>query len=266
MRARGAAIATVPALVGGLWAQVHRAAHAPLPQFDDLDLTGTYGGGTGDSRTEPVRVAVMGDSTLTGPGLDHPSEVFVARAASRLETRLQLTRFAVGGSRIGDVFMHQLPAVLDAAPDVAVISIGANDAIHATPLGQFERDVRAVIGALDRAGIVTLVCGLLDLSVIPRVPSALKLMLAMRGAAYERRKARAVYPAARAVHVGVTPAVNQAFRARGEEFFTADRFHPNAAGHACLADGLGPYLEAAVHRIDQLGHRRPTSTPPLPLA
>ncbi|MBK5287636.1 MAG: hypothetical protein JJE46_04120 [Acidimicrobiia bacterium] len=260
MRARGAAIATVPALVGGLWAQVHRAAHAPLPQFDDLDLTGSYGGsdrepGTGRG-TEPIQVAVLGDSTLTGPGLDHASEVFVAHAARQLRTRVHLTRYAVGGSRIGDVFMHQLPAALDAAPDIAVVSIGANDAIHSTPLAQFERDVRTVVGALDRAGIATLVCGLIDLSVVPRVPTALKMMLAMRGAAYERRKARAVYPAARAVYVGASPAVNQAFRARGEEFFTADRFHPNAAGHECLASGLVPHLTAAIDGLDRVARSR----------
>ena len=44
-----------------------------------------------------------------------------------------------------------------------MLSVGANDAIHSTPLAQFERDLRAVVGALDRAGIETLVCGLIDL-------------------------------------------------------------------------------------------------------
>ncbi len=264
MRARGAAIATVPALVGGLWAQARRAAHAPLPQFDDLDLTGYYGRShlTDDA---PIQVAVLGDSTVTGPGLDHASEVFVAHAASRLPTRVHLRRYAVGGSRIGDVFMHQLPAVLDAAPDIAVVSIGANDAIHSTPLAQFERDVRAVIGALDRAGIATLVCGLIDLSVVPRIPTALKTMLALRGAAYERRKARAVYPAARAVYVGASPAVNQAFRARGEEFFTPDRFHPNAAGHACMGAGLVPHLAAAIDGLGGVTGSRRRRAPTLTL-
>jgi Lysophospholipase L1 and related esterases len=247
MRARGAAFA-VPAVVGGLWVQAQRAAHAPLPDFGDLDLTGYYGDTRAAGPADPIRVAVVGDSTLTGPGLDHARDVFVAQAAARLHTRLHLTRFAVGGSRIADVFMHQLPAVLAAAPEVAVISIGANDAIHSTPLVQFERDLRAVVGALDRAGIETILCGLIDLSVIPRIPTALKPMLAWRGAAYERRKARATHPAARAVYAGAARPINESFRARGEEFFTSDRFHPNAAGHRCLADGLTPHLATAVTR------------------
>ncbi len=252
MRARGAAFATVPAVVGGLWVQAQRCAHAPLPMFDDLDLTGYYGTGAAARPGTPLRVAVLGDSTFTGPGLSHARDVFVAQAAQRLPTRLHLARYAVGGSRIADVFMHQLPAVIHAAPEIAIISVGANDAIHSTPLVQFERDLRAVIGALDRAGIETILCGLIDLSVVPRIPTALKSMLAWRGCAYERRKARAIHPAARAVYAGATRLVNESFRARGEEFFTADRFHPNAAGHRCLADGLTPYLAAAVARVEAM--------------
>ncbi|MGZ6896549.1 MAG: GDSL-type esterase/lipase family protein [Acidimicrobiia bacterium] len=241
-------------MVGGVWIQAHRAAHAPLPEFGDLDVTGHYGDvhSSGAGRLE---VAVVGDSTLTGPGLDHAREVFVAQAASRVAVPLHLTRYAVGGSRIADVLMHQLPAVLDARPDLAVMSVGANDAVHSTPLAQYERDVRAVVGARDRAGIETIVCGLIDLSVIPRIPPLLRSMLSRRGVAYERRKARATHPAARAVHIDVGRRVNEVFRARGEEFFTADRFHPNGAGHRCLADALVPHLDAAILRAREARHR-----------
>jgi lysophospholipase L1-like esterase len=234
-------------MVGGAWLQAHRAAHAPLPAYEDLDVTGHYGPAPAhDAR--PLRVAAVGDSTLTGPGLDHARDTFVARVAARAGVPVHLTRHAVGGSRIADVLMGQLPAVLDSAPDLVVLSVGANDAVHSTPLVQFERDVRAVIGALDRAGIETLVCGLIDLSVIPRIPLVLRTMLSRRGLAYERRKARAAHSAARAVHVEVGRSVNEVFRARGEAFFTPDRFHPNGAGHHCLAGALGPHFDAAVAR------------------
>ena len=245
MRARGAALA-LPAMVGSVWVQAHRAARADLPEYDDLDVTGYYGPAVAGAPR--LRVAAVGDSTLTGPGLDHARDTFVARVASGAGVPVHLTRFAVGGSRIADVLMRQLPAVLDAAPDLVVLSIGANDAVHSTPLAQFERDMRAVIGALDRAGIETLVCGLIDLAVIPRIPVAFRTMLRRRGEAYERRKARATHPAARAVHVEVGRTVNDAFRARGEAFFTPDRFHPNRDGHGCLAEVLGPHFDAAVAR------------------
>ncbi len=246
MRARGAALA-LPAMVGGVWVQAHRAAHAPLPQYEDLDVTGYYGP-EASAAVPHLRVAAVGDSTLTGPGLDHARDAFVARVAAAARVPVHLTRHAVGGSRVADVLMRQLPAVLDTVPDLVVLSVGANDAMHSTPLVQFERDLRAVIGALDRAGIETLVCGLIDLSVVPRVPTALRTLLRARGDAYERRKARVIHSAARAVHVEVGRRVNEVFRARGEAFFTPDRFHPNGDGHRCLADALGPHFDAAVGR------------------
>jgi lysophospholipase L1-like esterase len=218
--------------------------------FDDQDLSGYYGGrpNVSSAGSRLTRIAAVGDSTLTGPGLDSARDIFVAQAAARLRDRVHLTCFAVGGARIADVLMHQLPAILEARPDVAVMSVGANDAIHSTPLVQFERDFRSVIGALDRAGIETIVCGVIDLSMVPRIPAALKPMLSLRGAAYERRKRRATHQAARAAYVGASRPVNEMFRARGEAFFTSDRFHPNAAGHRCLADGITPHLTTAVRR------------------
>jgi lysophospholipase L1-like esterase len=234
-------------MVGGAWVQAHRAAHADLPAYEDLDVTG-WSGPEPSTGIPPVRVAAVGDSTLTGPGLDHARDAFVARVASRASVPVHLTRHAVGGSRVADVLEHQLPAVLESTPDLVVLSIGANDAVHSTPLAQFDRDLRALVHALDRAGVETVVCGLIDLSLIPRIPLLLRTMLAQRGRAYERRKLRATLPAARAVYVEVGRRVNEVFRARGEAFFTPDRFHPNGDGHRCLAESLGPHFDAALTR------------------
>ena len=46
-------------------------------------------------------------------------------------------------------------------------------------------------------------------------------------------------------------------RCDGEAFFTADRFHPNAHGHRCLADALRPAFDHAVTRV--LRARRETA-------
>jgi lysophospholipase L1-like esterase len=246
MRTRGAVLA-VPAVAGGLWVQVRRAARAPLPEFDDLDPTGFYGAGS--TGGEPVRVATIGDSTLTGPGLDHAREVFVSRVAAGSPHRLHLQRYAVGGSRIADVLMGQLPAVLDARPEAVVISVGANDVMHGTPLPQFERDLRAVVGALDLARIPALLCGLIDLAAIPRVPAALRPLLARRGVAYERRKARIAARARQVEYVSVDRATSDAFRADPDGYFVADRFHPSGVGHASLARAFAPRFRALVDEV-----------------
>ena len=79
----------LPAMVGGVWVQAHRAAHAELPEYDDLDVTGYYGPDpVGGARR--LRVAAVGDSTLTGPGLGHARETFVARVAAGAGVPLNL--------------------------------------------------------------------------------------------------------------------------------------------------------------------------------
>ena len=63
------------------------------------------------------------------------------------------------------------------------------------------------------------------------------------------------------MHVEVGRRVNDVFRARGEEFFALDRFHPNVHGHGCLAESLAPHFDAAVARARvRLGSHRTIGT------
>jgi lysophospholipase L1-like esterase len=255
MRARGAALALPAAAMGGLAMQAYRAAHAPLPAFADLDVSGDYGRGCG----QPLRIAVLGDSTMTGPGLDAAGDVFVARAAHRLPQPVRLESHAVGGSRVRDVVEQQLPAVLASPPQVAVVSVGANDAIHGTPTRRFGRDLDRLLMALAAARVRTVACGVIDLSVLPRVPRALRPLVAARSASIDRVQARVVRAHALVIRAPAEPRVGPHFRDRGEALFAADRFHPNADGHAVIADACYPYLAEAVSRavvdraIDRLG-------------
>lgn len=245
MRGRGAVLALPAVTAGGLVVQAYRAAHAPVPAFADLDVSGEYGNGTGP----PIRVAVLGDSTLTGPGLDHPRDIFVARAVAELGHRVRLERHAVGGSRVRDVLESQLPCVLDDPPPVAFVSVGSNDAIHGTSARRFALELRRLLGALASAHVETVCCGLGDLSVVPRAPRALRPLLAARSSILDRHHERVTYGAKRVVRVPAGQLTNHVFRARRDSLFTADRFHPNAAGHAVWADACRPFLAGALDRI-----------------
>ena len=107
-----------------------------------------------------------------------------------------------------------------------------------------------------------MLCGLIDLGTIPRVPVGLRTMLTRRALAYERRKVRATHSArARSTSASVDGSTRSS--ARGEAFFTADRFHPNAHGHRCLAGRAPPRVRRtrspAVLRArrEHRGARRP---------
>ena len=97
----GVALATA----GGLLAQVRHTANAPLPHFPDLDPSGTYGRGPATR----VRLTVLGDSSMTGPGLDRGEDIWMARLADRLPWTVELRSHAKGGSRARDVLRTTAP-------------------------------------------------------------------------------------------------------------------------------------------------------------
>ena len=107
----------VPGLaLAGLWAQVRHTAHQPLPHFEDLDAGGTYG----DPAGTPLRVVVLGDSSMTGPGLDDGTHIWVAQAAAAMPWSVELVSHARGGSRVRDVLEQQVPAALEQGPDLVI--------------------------------------------------------------------------------------------------------------------------------------------------
>jgi lysophospholipase L1-like esterase len=107
-----------------------------LPSVVGADASGEEG----DPSLPRVVVACAGDSTLTGPGLDHPDQTWIRLALRTLsaERHLTLQSFAVGGSCVADVLDGQLDALLAAEPDVAVIAVGSNDVLKWTPLRELE--------------------------------------------------------------------------------------------------------------------------------
>jgi lysophospholipase L1-like esterase len=233
----GVALATA----GGLWAQVHHAAHAPLPRFDDLDPSGRYG----DPAATAVRLTVLGDSSMTGPGLDRGDEVWVAQLAQRLPWDVRVHSVARGGSRVRDVVDHQLPVAIEDPPDAFVVAVGANDAIHGSPartyarvLGELLDELRAV------APVVTL--GIGDLSVIPRLPRSLRPVVAHRSAVFDRTHTLVAADRERVVRVPVAKLSDPHFRRHGVDLFAADLFHPNRRGHQLWADLFLPYVHRAV--------------------
>ena len=65
------------AAVGTVAAQFWYVAHRPLPSFLDLDPDGVFGP---DAAPE-VRLTLLGDSTVTGPGLDSPDDLWSRQVA-----------------------------------------------------------------------------------------------------------------------------------------------------------------------------------------
>lgn len=223
------------ATLGG---QIWYAAQRHVPWFDDLDASGVFGA----ESLPPLRIVAVGDSTMTGPGLQNPDELWLRLVARRLADRyrVHLTSLAVGGSRSQDVLDTQLDAAIAARPDIAFVSVGGNDILHGVPVWQFEQRLDRIAGRLNETATVILF-GIGDLGSIPRVPSPLKHVVRAVGRVGDTVHTRVAHR--HGVHkIDQWQLTTDAFRS-GPHMFSPDLFHPSASGHRAWADAVEPTLE-----------------------
>jgi lysophospholipase L1-like esterase len=243
-----AGVAGVPvaaaAAAGAMAAQFWYVAHRPLPSFRDLDPNGSFGADT----LPETRIALLGDSTITGAGLESCGDLWSHQVARRLacDRRVRLVSLAVGGSRARDVLALQLPQALEIDADLAVISVGANDAMHGTPMRKVEADLDATVGAFGDAGVGVVLAGVCDLGNIPRLLFPLRLLASRQSRAVDRVHARVANRHRHVVKVPIAERCDEFFRSA--DAFSPDLFHPNRAGHAVWADAAYPVIAAALAR------------------
>jgi lysophospholipase L1-like esterase len=236
--------AAAVAAAGAVAAQYWYVAHRPLPSFVDLDPNGLFGPDT----MPEARIVLLGDSTITGPGLESRADLWSHQVARRLacDRRVRLMSVAVGGSRARDVLTRQLPQALTLDAHVAVVSVGANDATHATPLGKVEADLDAIAAAFGEVGVGVVLAGLGDLGNIPRLRFPLKVLASRRSRAVDRIHARVARRYGHAVKVPIAQRCDAFFC--DTSVFCPDLFHPNRAGHAVWADAAYPVIVDALAR------------------
>mgnify|MGYP001176941252 CR=1 FL=1 len=247
-RAGAAALAGAAVVLGG---QVLWTARRPLPSLEGIDATGRVPG-RGDPDATPIRLVALGDSTLTGPGLTDPDAIWLRRslAALALDHPIDVVSLAVGGSRASDV-LARVPEALALAPDVVIVAVGSNDAIHGTGNRSFTTTFDAIVSALGSAVPAVGVGNVGDLGNVARVPVPLSSLLRQRSIAISRRIRAVVARHDRAVLLDVT-ASNVGFRDRG--VFAEDLFHPNEHGHALWAEAARPGLRDLLARATGPAH------------
>ena len=232
------------AAVGTVAAQFWYVAHRPLPSFTDLDPDGVFGPDTAPE----VRLVLLGDSTVTGPGLERRDDLWSRQVARRLagDVRIRLRSVAAGGSRVRDLLVGQLAEAQELRPDIAVISVGANDAMHGTRVRRFEADLDVLVEAFGEAGTEVVLAGIGDLGNIPRLAHPLKALASRRSRLFDRAHARVAARHDHVVKVPVAELTDAQFRTR--DVFCPDLFHPNCVGHTAWADAAEPYVAAALAR------------------
>ncbi|MGQ0463741.1 MAG: SGNH/GDSL hydrolase family protein [Sporichthyaceae bacterium] len=211
-----------------------------LPPADD----GLWGTGPG----VPISFVVIGDSSAAGLGVDNAAETPGAQIAQGLSAAadrpVRLTDVALVGARSADLD-RQVTLALAAAPDVALIMIGANDITHRVSLTTAVSQLDAAVRRLREAGCEVVVGTCPDLGTIEPIAQPLRY-LARR---WSRQLAAAqtivvVEAGGRTVSLG--DLIGPEFSAAPHEMFSADRFHPSAAGYASAAVAVLPAVCAAL--------------------
>jgi lysophospholipase L1-like esterase len=197
----------------------------------------------------PLTLALLGDSIAYGQGATSPAHTVGARLAAQLRAagaEPEVRVFAAPGATSAGL-AAQVRRALDAAPDIAVIIIGANDLTRMVPASEAAGRLAAAVQSLRAAGAQVVVAPAPDLSAVPWVP--LSLRGAVRAASETLRQAQTRAAGAAGAHVADVNAATAARFAADPTMFSADRFHPSSAGYAAIAAALAPTVLAAVHTI-----------------
>jgi lysophospholipase L1-like esterase len=201
---------------------------------------GPTSGTVGDASGPPARIAVVGESTAAGCGVDTHDDGFPGYLARELaaRTRRPVTWEAVGqfGATARRIRYRLLPQLGDNL-NVAVLLAGVNDVLTRRTPEQWGDDVAAIVDSLtDRAEHVA-VTGIPPFAVFPSLPTTLGRYLAQRASALDEVSQQVC-----AAHPGATWISSTDILPVGPDFFAYDRFHPSAPGYHRWAQAVADHL------------------------
>jgi lysophospholipase L1-like esterase len=195
-----------------------------------------------DGSTEaPVRLAVLGDSTVAGvgsPSADEALPTLIAERVARGTARpVRVVGHGVSGARTANI-NDQLSGVADDL-DAIVIVIGSNDATHATPWPRLRAETETMLTRARELAPVVVLAGTPRFHANEIIPEPLRTMVdrysgVLRG---EQRAAVEAVPGARFADL----AAEASPRFLGvPEATSVDGFHPSPIGYGFWADALAP--------------------------
>ena len=216
----------------------------PNPAFSDVQMTKTVRliflaltviASFASGQNRPGVILFYGDSLTAGYGLDDPTvTAFPALIEAKLEAAGNDTRVVNAGlsGETSSGGLRRIDWVLRQPVHVFVLELGANDGLRGLPLDLLEANLQKII---DRVRAKNPDSHL--------VLAGMQMPTSMGGYADEFAQ---VYPRLAAAN----DAILIPFLLEGvggvAEMNQADAIHPNAAGHAVIAETVWPYLQPLV--------------------
>ncbi|MGW6873123.1 SGNH/GDSL hydrolase family protein [Streptomyces xanthophaeus] len=221
--------------VQGMWV---RATTEVLPPAAGPN-TGTVGT---EAPGTPMRIAVLGESTAAGCGVDSHDEGFPGSLARVLSDRhgSPVTWEVVGQhGATGRRVRHRLLPQLGDGFDLAVVLAGSNDVLGRRTAEEWSDDLAAIVDDLaDRATSVVVV-GTPPFGEFPSLPGALARYCAERSAVIDRASAKVCVERPRVTWMNSTDIMQIT-----PDFFARDGFHPSAHGYRLWAQAVADHLNS----------------------
>jgi lysophospholipase L1-like esterase len=250
---QAAAVTAIAGTVGGAAVLAGQAVLARSRRYAQPDLRLAMRASVGRVGAPTLRLVLMGDSTALGVGVERVTETVGGQLATLLADapggrRIELSSVAVSGSRSVDLGTQVARSLVGTRPDVAVILVGGNDAIHFSRPGEAADELGAAVRRLRAVGVSVVVGTTPDLGAARAFPPPLRQLVGWQG----RRLARAQADAAQAaggIVVDLAGQTGAVFRADAGTY-CHDGYHPSADGYRVWAHALLPAVTeaASVHR------------------
>lgn len=212
---------------------------------DPPAASGWYGHG----RPGPaVKIALIGDSSAAGYGVDEveetPGATIASGVAEAADRRVYLSSVPRVGAQSKDL-QEQIDQVLPLEPHVAVIFIGANDVTHSVPIRTSVRLLGEAIRRLRDAGVEVVVATCPDLGTIEPIAPPLKQVARLWSRKLAAAQATTTLECG-GRSVALASILTSEFARLSDLLFGPDRFHPSAAGYHRMSSVVLPTVLAAL--------------------
>jgi lysophospholipase L1-like esterase len=242
------AVTMIAGTVGGAAVLAGQAMLARSRRYAQPDLRLAMRASLGNIGAAPLRLVLLGDSTALGVGVETVTDTVGGQLATLLADapggrRVELSSVAVSGSRSGDLSTQVARALVGARPDVAVILVGGNDAIHFTPTDEAADDLASAVRRLSAAGVAVVVGTCPDLGSARAFAPPLRQLVGWQARRLARAQVAAVTVAG-GVPVDLAAQTGAVFRADAGTY-CHDGYHPSADGYRVWAHALLPAVTEA---------------------
>jgi lysophospholipase L1-like esterase len=157
-----------------------------------------------------------------------------------------MTILARSGAQVREVADRQVTALRSTRADVVLVSAGANDVTHLTRVGTFRDRYRELVDGIRsaRPDADVILIGIPDIGTAPRLLPPLRQLAGWRGDRLDDEIA-GIAADAGLLHVDLAGRTGARFADEPDRLFSADRYHPDADGHAVWAEAVLEAIEVS---------------------